>query len=100
MVPVPKAPGVTSTTKAAATPTTKAPLITATCADVDAKYGSNLPPGYTLAQAETLLAQSCTPADLQSIVVAKGSTTAVAAVAVTYTESLICPANPGTKLCP
>ena len=86
------ASGTTSTTSSAAIPTT--------CSALYAKYGSNPIPGKSLAQAETIMANACTPQALQAAIVTSGSSEAQAAEAVSLTQDTFCPANPGTKLCP
>jgi len=96
----PVAPGTPTTTTAPA----GAPPATASaaCSSLYAKYGAKLPPGTTQAQAATLLADACSQSDLLAIVEAKAGTSSPQSVqaAVAGAIRLICPTNPGTKLCP
>ena len=97
--PVATAPSVT------AVPTTNvAAANTASCAGVFAKYGSiaSNTSNTIPAPIATLVANGCSPADLQTYITQylPAAYTAMAPGFTKKIEGLICPANPQTKLCP
>ena len=96
-------PRSSTTVPPATTPPTTAVAVDSCVAFFNKYHGINTPPpGFTAAQARTLVAESCTPAGLAAEMAANGTSASPAElkIAVGIAQRFVCPTNPGTKLCP